>query len=232
MITATALALGLLLPASIGVGISASPVCMDVTLSPGHTWSLGTVTVANTGDSQEAISVAAGAPAGQAGRALPASWVHVSYPRDLWFFQRNSVPVDAGKTASVPLSVAIPAGTRPGRYVANLIAETGPGAKSAAAGGIAQFSAAAETPLVVNVGPHAGQPASCAVHPAPVPSISGPPTAGPSQDTAAPAHAQASPASDSARMPTHLPSDWAGWLVVIVVGIALLRGLLKLLRIL
>jgi hypothetical protein len=232
---AAALAAG---PGSVGVGIGANPVCLDVTLSP-CTYSLGTVTVSNStsgpGASSEAITVAAAKPIGQAGNAIPASWIHADYGTTLWIFHRRSVTVAPGMTADVPLSITIPPRTEPGRWVADLYAETGPGAAPASSGGgVARFSAAAETPLVVTVSAAAGQPASCAVHPAPVPSISGPPTAQPTPAATAPA-ASSSPAPAATApaaaadpsSPTGRQSSTIGWIVLTALAVLAAAGLRK-----
>lgn len=68
------------------------------------------------------------------------------YPAVLWIFTQRHVSVAAGGSATVPVTVSVPAGARKGTYVAGLLASTGTGT------GGAQLGAAAESLLMFTVG--------------------------------------------------------------------------------
>jgi hypothetical protein len=158
-----ALALALTLtgaPASTGTGIQASPVCLPAPAQPGHTYPLGTVYVTDTGTSTASLNLAAaplwpGQRVYKGERAISPSWVT---------FTPATVTLSPGQGASVPATLAVPAGAPRGIYVANIVA--GPQASPAPSGSgeHAQLAAAAATLLIFT----AGEPApSCTLPPAP-----------------------------------------------------------------
>lgn len=216
MIAAASLAAALALagPASTGTGIQGSDVCLPVTAQPGHTYPLGTVYVADTGSGSEQISLTAqpiwkGDRLYRRTRAVPASWLNVSYPSVLWIFHRSYVQVAAGQGAYLPVTVTIPDGTASGRYAATLVASAG---GSPSPGGIsAGLASGATTDLELDVGM---RPPACGL---PVPS----PAAVAASQRAEAAGDFSSAAADSKK------SDAIGWVILGVIGLLIGAGLRK-----
>ena len=114
---------------SSGAGISAQPVC-GAGLQPGHSAALSPVTVTNPGSDTESITLAVapvprGAKLAGRGYPVPPSWIRVGYPRLLWVIGQHSVRLGTGASASLPVTVDVPAGARRGAYVAVLAAVAG-----------------------------------------------------------------------------------------------------------
>ena len=144
-------------PSSVGVGIQPGPVCLPVIAQPGHSYSLGSVYVADTGSGSESISLYAISPVnGLPGKHFPSSWVSPGYPELLWVIGQSSVSLGPGNGTDVPLTLNVPAGAAPGAYAANLAASTAP----VSASGLA-FGAEAITNLTFTVGPGGNPPSAC-----------------------------------------------------------------------
>ena len=144
-------------PSSTGVGIGVAPVCLTMVALPGHSYSLGSVHVVNTGSGGESITLHAIPPVnGLPGQHFPPSWVSAGYPELLWVIGRNSVSVGAGQGADIPLTLNVPAGSQPGAYAADLMATTSPGGGAGLA-----LGAGAATNLMFTVGPGGSPPPSC-----------------------------------------------------------------------
>lgn len=141
---------------TVGVGISADPVCATGPLEPGHTTAFPAVTVTNTGTTSENVTVHAEPVAAQQalfrrGYTVPASWVSASYPRMLFVIPQHSVSLKPGTSANVPISVTVPVAARPGAYAADLIASETAGA-SGGSGYEMRAAAGAATYLLFTVG--------------------------------------------------------------------------------
>lgn len=247
MIAAALIAASVLAPAGVTAGIQAGPVCLPVTAQPGHSYPLA-VTVDNLGDGTESMTLAVTPAHGGPERSLhqvPPSWVT---------FAASPVPVYPRSATRVTLTLAIPPGAAPGAYWSDIeaAASAQPGAGAQAA-----LAAAATTAIMLTVGPSATPPPPCdALDLAqstgrfpPWPSRAFATTGwaqvfardkgGPVTPDGGPtASAQASPpvvritASPAAwKVPKNVPSDWPGWLAIIVAGCFFLRWLLRLLGI-
>lgn len=196
-------------PAGTGVGIQGNDACLPVTARPGQSYPLGTVYVANTGSGTEQITLTAqpiwkGDRLYGHARAVPASWLSVSYPATLWIIRHGYVSVGAGQGAYLPVSVSIPAGTPRGLYAATLIAGTG---SSASSGGIsAGLGAGATTDLELSVGV---KPPACGL-----------PVSSPSVIAASERAQAAGDFSSAATAPKK--SDALGWAILAVIAIAVL----------
>jgi hypothetical protein len=112
---------------STGAGISAAPVCLAHAMTPGHSYELETngltpgVRVYNQGTGSESLFLRV-IPDHERlpGLAVPPGWVSFTYPRHLLIFSSDHLSLGAGVWASVPVTVAIPRGARPGTYVGRL----------------------------------------------------------------------------------------------------------------
>jgi hypothetical protein len=202
---------------STGAGIQGNPVCLPVTAQPGHSYPLGTVYVVNTGSGQESLSVhVAPVWAGQGGNprdvAVPASWISVSYPKHDLFLSSSSVSLPAGQGTYLAVTVTIPAGARPGMYVGNLVASAG---TSSPQDHTAALGAAAATGLELGVGVHAP---SCGI---PAPSAAA---------VAEAQHAAAAGDMVPAATATTAKTPYAGWAILILLGMIVLAGLRRLMR--
>jgi hypothetical protein len=207
------------LPASIGVGIQANPVCLPVTAQPGHSYSLGELFVQDTGSSGESISVAV-EPVwrGQSDygryRSVPASWVSVAYPRKWLVLPQHSVTAGAGQGAYLAVTVTIPSSAASGMYVSNLVASAGT-SPAPGSGTQAALGAAAATGLELGV---SVRPPSCGIAP---PSASA---------LAATEHAAAAGDIVPAASASTAKTPYAGWAILILLGMVVLAGLRRLMR--
>jgi hypothetical protein len=240
LITAAALA-----PSGTGVGIGTEYACLPVTAQPGHSYPLGDVSVEDTGSGGESVSltvtpVTAG-PVGHLAQ-VPPSWVT---------FGSSPASLGAGQSASVPVTLAIPAGAAPGPYESSILAYTG-GTPASGPGGQVTFGAGATTRIVFTVGPSPVPPPPCDAldlaqstgqfPPWPTRAFattswaqvfarertapSGPPTAS-AVPPPAPAAAPPAVAAAAHHVPKKVPANWPGWLVIIVGGLILPRWFLK-----
>lgn len=149
LITAAALA-----PSGTGVGIGTEYACLPVTAQPGHSYPLGDVSVEDTGSGGESVSltvtpVTAGPVAHLA--QVPPSWVT---------FGSSPASLGAGQSASVPVTLAVPAGAAPGPYESSILASAG-GTPASGPGGQVRFGAGATTRIVFTVGPSPVPPPPC-----------------------------------------------------------------------
>ena len=148
-------------PSSTGVGIGVAPVCLTMVALPGHSYSLGSVHVVNTGSGGESITLHAEPPVnGLPGQHFPPSWVSAGYPKLLWVIGRNSVSLGAGQGADIPLTLNVPAGSQPGAYAADLMATTMTSPSPGGGAGLG-LGAGAATNLMFTVGPGGSPPPSC-----------------------------------------------------------------------
>ena len=224
MIAATAVLAASLLPASVGVGITGAPVCLPSAVQPGHSYSLGTVYIVNTGSGSEDITLHATFPAnGLPGKAFPGSWVSFGYPKKLWLFGGSSVTLGAGQGADIPATLTVPADAKPGLYASDLLAGT-MAKPSPGSGGQAVFGAGAEENLQFAVAP--AKAPSCDAKPAASASMPGTPDGGP---TASPQARAASPVPAARYSPAASQGSAGpnrdGWVVIaglIVIGLVLL----------
>jgi hypothetical protein len=125
-----------------GAGIESAPLCLNRPAEPGHSYPLETngltpgVIVSNTGTGTETLTLFASAQEWDLpGRPVPLSWLSAT-----------PVILPAGHTATVPVTVSVPANARPGTYVAGLTASAGTGS------GGAQFGASAKMLMAFTVG--------------------------------------------------------------------------------
>jgi hypothetical protein len=205
------------LPASAGVGIQAAPVCLPATAQPGRSYPLGSLYVTDTGSSGESITVAV-EPVwrGQSDygryRSVPASWVSVSYPKHDLFLPSSSVSLSPGQGAYLAVTMTIPAGARRGMYVSNLVASAG---TSPPQDHTAALGAAAATGLELGVGVHAP---SCGI---PAPSAAA---------VADAEHAAAAGDMIPAATASAAKTPYAGWAILILLGMVVLAGLRRLMR--
>jgi len=139
--------------ASSGAGIGAAPVCLGTPLQPGHAYQMDAdgltpgVLVTNPGSSGEDLSLTVTRAPGQLpARAVPAGWVSFDYGKTLGIWARHSISLGAGGSATVPVTVSVPAGARAGTYAGGLAAQ------SVAGDGGVQLGAGAATLLVFTVG--------------------------------------------------------------------------------
>lgn len=239
--------------AGTGVGIGANDACLAVTAQPGHSYSLGDVTVQDEGSDPETISL----------RVAPVTWglaAHLARVPAAWVtFGSVTVDASAGQMVPVPVALTVPAGAAPGPYESIIRAVAG-GTQVSGPGGHVALGAGATTSVVFTVGPSATPPPPCdALNEAQASGKFPPwptrafattgwkqvfardrkeepvtPDGGPTATAAAPAAAAPQPVTTphavtaAYKAPSKIPSDWAGWLVIIlVIGLAL-RWLLKL----
>lgn len=146
-------------PAGSGAGIGVQPACSSAPLHPGRSYRLDAgglspgVQVTNPGTGSEDISlsvrpVPASLPLHGKGYPVPPSWVSFGYPRLLGLVGQHAVRVGASGSATVPVTVSLPAGARAGTYVALLTASTG----ASPSAGRASLGAAAGTYMIFTVG--------------------------------------------------------------------------------
>lgn len=136
-----------------GAAIEAAPVCLGKAMEPGHSYQMATdgltpgAMIANTGSGSEDLVLSVGPQQWQLpGYPVPARWVSFGYPKTLLVIPQHHISLAAGASATVPVTVSVPAGARAGTYVAGLIVST-----SGGTGGV-QLGAAAETMLAFTVG--------------------------------------------------------------------------------
>jgi hypothetical protein len=242
VIAAAVLAASVLAPQGVTAEIQADPVCLAVTAQPGHSYPL---TVYVQGSGPLTLTVAT-VTSGMAARLhqVPASWV--SFGQD-------------PASGTVPLTLAVPSGAAPGAYESDIEATAGSPVASGS-GDSASLGAGATTAIVFTVGPSSTPPPPCDAldlaqstgkFPAwpnaafattgwpqvfarerasePRPYLS--PTASSAPVARAVPVAAYSPAASASGTSRSLPANWPGWLALIVIGLLVLRGLLKLLGI-
>jgi hypothetical protein len=233
MIAAALIAASVLAPQGVTAGIQAYPVCLPVTAQPGHSYPL---TVYVSGGSLTLAVTTAHDPLERRLHQVPASWV-----------QFASNPAGPGQAA---LTLRIPDGAAPGAYWSDIRGGT-QGQPQQGGGVQVSNQAAAAAAIVFTVGPSSVPPPPCdaldeaystgkfPAWPTKAFATTGwkqvfAPTASPTATTgvsaayAVPAAAY-SPAAATSKGSSGLPADWPSWLAIIVIGLFILRGLLKLL---
>lgn len=125
-----------------GAGIEAAPVCLSHPAQPGHAYQLQTngnipgVVLSNQGTSTETLTLsAAPQPWGLPAMPVPGSWL-----------SSTPVALPAGGTATVPVTLNVPASAGPGTYATRLTVSAGTGT-----GGV-QLGSAGGTLLAFTVG--------------------------------------------------------------------------------
>jgi len=122
--------------ASLGAGISASPVTLQESAKPGQHYDLGTVKVVNTGTEPSAYALRIDAANG--GRQVPRSWVR---------FSPDTVQLAPKASTAVNVALRIPKQQAAGEYRALIVAHTVALRRAAGAG----VGAAAATKLSFRV---------------------------------------------------------------------------------
>lgn len=144
-------------PASTGTGIQGGNVCLAASAKPGTTYSLE-VGITDAGSSAATLSVVTaplwpGQRLYRGERPIGPSWVS---------FSPAMVALNAGQGATVAVTLTVPAGARPGLYVANILA--GPKYSPVWSGNseMAHLAGFAQTFLIFSV---SGPASSCALPP-------------------------------------------------------------------
>jgi hypothetical protein len=123
----------------VGVGVSASPIALGEQAHPGSIHRLPDLYVVNTGTGASFYHLKVEELSSGDGRTVPPDWVH---------FARNDFELQPKESASVPLTLNVPADARSGSYVSDLVVGTVP--RHYHGGAIAGAQAA--TKLVFRVG--------------------------------------------------------------------------------
>ncbi len=124
--------------ASLGTGVSASPVVLPKRALQGHSYALPGLYVRNTG-TERYLRVRVQRLSTGAERVLPATWIT---------FGRNGITLSPHRSAVVPIRIAVPPTAAGGSYMSDLVAST---SLKHARGGDA-IGVAAATKLEVDVG--------------------------------------------------------------------------------
>jgi len=128
--------------ASVGVGVQAAPVRLGQAARAGGSYALPSVYVVDTGTQDESISIRVERRDGDAGRAVPSSWVRATGP---------GLRLSAHQSARVPLELVVPAGAKPGRYLSDIVVS----GSAVTSVGRANLGVAAATALEFSVTPGA-----------------------------------------------------------------------------
>jgi hypothetical protein len=128
--------------ASIGVGVQSQPVKLSATAHAGGTYGLPALYVVNSGTQSESVSVRVRRLSSGSGRLIPPSWIQPA---------GQSVRLDPGKSARIPLQIVVPGTAAQGQYTSDLVAVASAGISA----GRANFGVAAATRLEFRVGPGA-----------------------------------------------------------------------------
>lgn len=124
--------------ASVGVGVQVGPVRLGSVAHRGESYSLPPVYVVNTGTQAETISVRVQRLSHGPGLIVPPSWISVTGP---------AVQLGPGKSARIPLELAVPGHAQPGGYRSDVVVTGSP----AGAARTAHIGAAAATRLEFSV---------------------------------------------------------------------------------
>ncbi len=125
--------------ADVGAGVGASPIVLSSVADPGHTYRLPSLYVVNTGTVASAYRVRVERLSRGTGRTVPTGWVH---------FGRNDLSLGPKESASIPITLEVPANSAAGDYLSDLVAGT---MAERASGGGAVIGAQAATKLVFRV---------------------------------------------------------------------------------
>jgi hypothetical protein len=98
-----------------GAGVGANPIVLSAVATAGHEYQLPSLYVVNTGTvpSRYHLKVEQFAP--HRGRAVPPHWIS---------FDRNDFLLTPKESTSVKLTLTVPSGTLPGKYVSDVAAGT------------------------------------------------------------------------------------------------------------
>jgi hypothetical protein len=131
--------------ASIGVGVQADPVSLGGVAHPGASYALPSLYVVNTGTQAESMSVRVERLSAKPGRAIPASWIHIT---------ALSGQLPPRQSARISLELVTPPDAKAGSYQSDIVVT---GSTAPAAAGI-HLGAAAATGLTFTItpGPPAG----------------------------------------------------------------------------
>ena len=124
--------------ASVGVGVQAAPVRLAGAAQAGQSYQLPALAVINTGSEPEAITVRVERILPGPGQAVPPAWVQIT---------GQGTRVAPHAEASIPLSLSVPGGAKPGAYLTELVAY----GSAAIRAGSANLGAAAATKLEFRV---------------------------------------------------------------------------------
>jgi hypothetical protein len=124
--------------ASVGVGVQAAPVRLAHAAHAGQSYQLPALAVINTGSQPESVTVRVQRIMPGPGRAVPPAWIHIT---------GQGVRLAPHAEGSIPLSLSVPGGAKPGAYLTELVAY---GSAAVQAGG-ANLGAAAATKLEFRV---------------------------------------------------------------------------------
>jgi hypothetical protein len=126
--------------ASVGAGVGASPIVLTSIARPGHTYRLPSLYVINTGTVASVYRVRVDRLTPGPELAVPPDWIQ---------FGLNDFLLDPRQTASVPITLNVPANAPPGNYVSDLVAGT---VAERAPGSTTAVAAQAATKLMFQVG--------------------------------------------------------------------------------
>jgi hypothetical protein len=128
--------------ASIGVGVQADPVRLNVTAHPGGSYALPSLFVVNTGTEAETISVKVKRLSSGPGQTIPESWIRIG---------SASEQLQSRQQVLIPLQLSAPGDAKPGSYRSDIVVT---GSSGGGAGGV-HFGAAAATELEFKIAPGA-----------------------------------------------------------------------------
>jgi hypothetical protein len=134
-------------PASTGTGIQGGNVCLAASTQPGGTYRLGDIGITDTGSGPETLGIAAvplwpGQRLYRGELPVGSSWVT---------FSPAATALQAGQGTSAAATLTIPAGTRPGLYIANIVAGPQASPASSGTGENAHLAGVAQTYLIFSV---------------------------------------------------------------------------------
>jgi hypothetical protein len=130
--------------ADIGAGIGADPIMLPQPVLAGHSYTMPPVLVVNTGTEPARYAVTVQRRRTSDDTVVPPEWVQ---------FEKNSFTLRPKETATVPVTLNIPADAKPGKYSSTVLAGTvadSPGATAlgAQAGTDIKFQVAERPPLI------------------------------------------------------------------------------------
>jgi len=101
--------------ADVGAGVGASPIVLEAVAHPGHTYRLPGLYVINTGTVSSTYHIHVEHLSPGPSRTVPPAWVQ---------FERNNFLLQPKESASVPMTLSIPADAVSGKYSSDLVAGT------------------------------------------------------------------------------------------------------------
>ena len=125
--------------ASVGTGVGASALVLADSAHAGGSYSLGSFYLVNTGTEASRYAVHVERFGRGTTRDVPASWIALA---------RTDIGLDPGKSASVPVTLTVPADAAAGDYMTDLVAGT---VTPSSGGGGTSLGAAAATEVRFSV---------------------------------------------------------------------------------